>query len=165
MHLVKKKSLKHIVPFVYLIRGQFVIYIYILTSNYVLFSIFDEFRPKAECLRIAETHNQLQTPWKARTPAPTLERFEAVWIGMEICWKCHFYQNIPLKHKNYRNIYDNKSNVSILLTIPLPSNIYIISLSPNPSVKINFQYCGWKCRKNFQYLLFACKEVTDGKKL
>ena len=37
--------------------------------------------------------------------------------------KSHFYQNVPIKNKNYRNIYDTKSNVSILLTIQLPSNV------------------------------------------
>ena len=66
---------------------------------------------------------KLQTPWKARTPAPTLERFEAVyglpdWDGD---LRLTYTQNLPLKHKNYRKIYDNrKSNVSILLTIPSP---------------------------------------------
>ena len=91
MHLVKKKSLKHIVPFVYLIRGQFVIYIYILTSKYVLFSIFDEFRPKAECLRSRDT--QLVTnAVEGEDPCPNIGAF---WSSMD--WDGNLRLEMSLK--------------------------------------------------------------------
>ena len=41
------------------------------------FCILDALFSSYPIVSLVSTHNKLQTPWKARTPAPTLERFEA----------------------------------------------------------------------------------------